>query len=72
MDHVAVCKTLGIYRNLVVVINHMDHDTVAYSENRYIEVKKMIAFKLKQCSIKTEEIDFIPVSAFHGENIGNN
>ena len=32
----------------------------------------MIAFKLRKCSIKTEEIDFIPVSALLGENIGIN
>lgn len=65
-EHAFLCKVLGISQ-LMVVLNKMD--TANYDEKRYNEVKDEVVKLFKSIGYKTEEMPFIPVSAYVGDNI---
>ncbi|MHC1588902.1 MAG: translation elongation factor EF-1 subunit alpha [Methermicoccaceae archaeon] len=65
-EHVFLSRTLGI-NQLIVAVNKMD--MVKYDEKRFEEVKNDIVGLLKMVGYKTEEIQFIPTSAFMGDNV---
>jgi len=65
-EHVFLSRTLGI-NQLIVAVNKMD--MVKYDEKRFEEVKNDIVGLLKMVGYKTEEIPFIPTSAFMGDNV---
>lgn len=65
-EHVFLARTLGIAQ-LIVAINKMD--TINYDESRYKQVKDDTEKLLKTVGYKTEEISFIPTSAFEGEAV---
>ncbi len=65
-EHVFLARTLGI-NELVVVINKMD--LVNYDEGRYREVVEEVSQLLKQVQFKVDDANFIPASAFEGDNI---
>ena len=65
-EHVWLMKVLGI-NQLVVVLNKMD--TVNYDQKRFEEVKEDVIKLLKGVGYKVEEIPFIPISAYHGDNV---
>jgi len=65
-EHAWLMKVLGI-NQLVVVINKMD--TINYDEKRFNEVKNDVIQLLKSIGYKVEEIPFIPISAYVGDNI---
>jgi len=65
-EHAWLLKVLGI-NQLIVVLNKMD--VASYNEPRYNQVKEEIVKLLKTIGYKTEEIPFIPVSAFVGDNV---
>ncbi len=65
-EHAFLARTLGVGQ-LIVAINKMD--TVNYDENRFNEVKSQVENLLKTIGYKTDEIPFIPVSAYYGDNV---
>ncbi len=65
-EHVFLSRTLGI-NQLIIAINKMD--TVNYDESRYKQVKEDAEKLLKTVGYKTENIHFIPTSAFEGDCI---
>ncbi|NLN09391.1 MAG: translation elongation factor EF-1 subunit alpha, partial [Methanoculleus thermophilus] len=65
-EHVFLSRTLGITQ-LIVGINKMD--VVKYDEKRYNEVKEQLSQLLKVVGYKPDEISFIPMSSFVGDNI---
>jgi len=65
-EHAWLLKVLGVPQ-ILAVLNKMD--TVNYDEKRYNEVKEEVAKLLKSIGYKVEEIPFIPVSAFNGDNV---
>ncbi len=65
-EHVFLARTLGVGQ-LIVAINKMDR--VNYDEARYNELKKQLLELLKTVGYKEENLVFIPVSAYEGENI---
>lgn len=65
-EHAWLMKVLGI-KQILVVLNKMD--TVNYSEKRFNEVKEETTKLLKSIGYKVEEIPFIPISAYYGDNI---
>ena len=65
-EHVFLLKVLGI-NQLIVAINKMD--TANFDQKRYEEVKQQIINLLKPLGYKVEEIPFIPVSAWTGDNV---
>jgi len=65
-EHAWLMKVLGIPQ-ILVVLNKMD--TVNYDEKRFNEVREDVLKLLKMIGYKTEEIPFIPVSAYEGDNV---
>lgn len=65
-EHVFLARTLGI-NQLIVAINKMD--LVDYDEGRFKELKKEVSDLLKIVGYKPDEIPFVPLSAFKGDNI---
>ncbi|MHC1631408.1 MAG: translation elongation factor EF-1 subunit alpha [Methanotrichaceae archaeon] len=65
-EHVFLSRTLGL-NQLIIAINKMDASD--YSEERFNEVKDEVGKLLQMVGYKIDEIPFIPVSAFEGDNV---
>lgn len=65
-EHVFLSRTLGITQ-LIIAINKMDE--VNYDKARYDAVKADISTLLKMVGYKPDEMNFIPTSAFKGDNL---
>ncbi|MFH1631148.1 MAG: translation elongation factor EF-1 subunit alpha [Candidatus Aenigmatarchaeota archaeon] len=65
-EHAWLAKILGVGQ-LIVAINKMDE--IKYDEKKYNEIKEQVIKLLKGIGYKTEEISFIAVSAYIGDNI---
>lgn len=65
-EHVFLSRTLGI-NQLIVAINKMD--LVNYDEEKYNALKDEVAALIKTVGYKPSEVEFIPLSAFEGDNI---
>ncbi len=65
-EHVFLSRTLGI-NQLIIAVNKMDASD--YSEERFNEVKDEVGKLLGMVGYKVDEIPFIPVSAFVGDNV---
>ena len=65
-EHVWLLRTMGV-RQIAVLINKMD--TVDYKEDAFNKVKSDVSTILKQAGYKLEEVPFIPISGFKGENL---
>jgi len=68
-EHIILAKTLGIQK-VVVVVNKMDDETVAWSQTRYDQIKKSVSTFLG--SVGFSNATFIPLSAFGGINVAGN
>lgn len=66
-EHVFLARTLGVGQ-LIVAINKMDATKPEFSEQRYNEVKEETTNLLKTVGYKMENVQFLPVSAFKGDN----
>lgn len=67
-EHAFLARTLGI-NQLIIAINKMD--LVKYDEGKYNDLKGEISDLIKTVAYKPDQIDFIPMSAFEGDNITN-
>lgn len=67
-EHIFLSRTLGI-NQLIVAINKMD--AANYDEKRYKEVVEQVSGILKMIGYKPNEIPFIPITAFFGDNVLN-
>ncbi|HEX7628152.1 MAG TPA: translation elongation factor EF-1 subunit alpha [Candidatus Methanoperedens sp.] len=65
-EHVFLSRTLGITQ-LIIAINKMDE--VNYDKARYDTVKAEVSTLLKMVGYKPDEMNFIPTSAFKGDNL---
>ncbi|MCD6589883.1 translation elongation factor EF-1 subunit alpha [Candidatus Woesearchaeota archaeon] len=65
-EHIFLARTLGV-NQIIVAINKMD--IVNYDEARYNEVKKQVEDLLKTVGYKIEEVQFIPIAAYPGDNV---
>jgi len=65
-EHLYLAKVLGI-NQLIVAVNKMD--AVNYEEATFNKVKDEVAKILVQLGYKVEQIPFIPVSAYVGDNV---
>lgn len=65
-EHVWLLRTMGV-RQIAVLINKMD--TVDYKEDAFNKVKSDVSVILKQAGYKLEDVPFIPISGFKGENL---
>jgi len=65
-EHVFLSRTLGITQ-LILAINKMDE--VNYDKARFETVKGELSALLKMVGYKPDEMNFIPTSAFKGDNL---
>ena len=67
-EHALLSFTLGV-KQMIVCLNKMDEKTVNYSEERYTEIKKEVSDFLKKVGYKPDNINFIPISGWNGDNM---
>ncbi len=68
-EHIFLSRTLGVTQ-MIVAINKMDRQEVAYKEAKYEEVKEELTKLLKNVGFKIDQqIVFVPISAFKDDNI---
>jgi len=65
-EHAWLLKVLGVGQ-IVIAMNKMD--TTNYDEKRYNEVKEEVIKLFKGIGYKVDEVPFIPVSAYVGDNV---
>lgn len=54
---------------MIVCLNKMDEKTVNYSEDRYNEIKKEVSTYLKKVGYNPNNVPFVPISGWHGDNM---
>ncbi len=67
-EHMFLARTLGV-KQLIVAINKMDDTKPPYDKAKYEAVKAEMAKLAKSVGYKDEQLQFVPVSAFVGDNI---
>ena len=65
-EHAFLAKTLGVDQ-MVIAINKMDE--VNYDKAKFEGVKAEIDKLLKSIGYKDDQLQYVPVSAFHGDNV---
>ncbi|MBA3977534.1 MAG: translation elongation factor EF-1 subunit alpha [Nitrosopumilus sp.] len=65
-EHAFLSRTLGVGQ-IVVALNKMDD--AGYTEARFNEVKGIVEKMLKMVGYNTSKVNFIPVSAWKGDNL---
>jgi len=65
-EHTFLAKTLGV-KQLIVAINKMD--AANYEEAKFNQVKEDVSKLLKSVGFKPEEVPFLAVSAYKGDNV---
>ncbi len=66
IEHIFLARTMGVDQ-IAVIINQMD--TVNYEQKKFEEVKDAVSKQLQSAGYKLDKINFIPASAYYGENI---
>jgi len=67
-EHITLAKTMGIDQ-VVVAVNKMDLTEPPYAEQRYKEVVEGVKKIMRGLGYKVDEIPFVPVSAWLGDNL---
>jgi elongation factor 1-alpha len=67
-EHALLAFTLGV-KQMIVAINKMDDKSVGYKEGRYNEIKNEVSTFLKKIGYNPENIPFIPISGWNGDNM---
>jgi elongation factor 1-alpha len=70
-EHIFLARTLGV-NQVVIAVNKMDATKPAYDQKRYNEVKDQVTNLLKTVGYKVDKIAFVPLSAYHGDNVVKN
>ncbi|MBU4536158.1 MAG: translation elongation factor EF-1 subunit alpha [Euryarchaeota archaeon] len=68
-EHIFLSRTLGI-NQIIIGVNKMD--LVNYDEGKFNELKKEVGDLIKTVGYKPNDVHFIPLSAFEGDNISTN
>jgi elongation factor 1-alpha len=67
-EHAFLARTLGV-NQMIIAINQMDATQPPYDKNRYEQVKSDVDKLLKSIGYKDEQLQYLPVSAFVGDNV---
>ena len=67
-EHMFLARTLGV-KQMIVAINKMDDTKPAYDKARFEAVKADVDKLAKSVGYKDDQIQYIPVSAFAGDNV---
>ena len=66
-EHMFLARTLGV-KQMIVAINKMDDTKPPYDKARYETVKAEVDKLAKSVGYKDDQIQYVPVSAFVGDN----
>lgn len=67
-EHTLLAYTLGV-RRLVVCVNKMDSEAVAYSKDHFERACAVVREDLKNVGYATENVPFVPTSGLLGDNV---
>ncbi len=67
-EHLLLAKTMGI-EQVIVAVNKMDAPDVNYDQKRYEQVASILKKFMKGLGYKVDQIPFIPISAWKGDNL---
>ena len=67
-EHALLAFTMGV-KQMICCTNKMDSTEPKYSEVRYNEIKTEVALYLKQVGFKVDQVPFIPISGWVGDNM---
>ena len=67
-EHLLLAKTMGI-EQIIVAVNKMDAPDVNYDQKRYNQIVTILKKFMKGLGFKVDEIPYIPVSAWKGDNL---
>lgn len=67
-EHMFLARTLGV-KQMIVAINKIDDTKPAYDKSRYEAVKADVDKLAKSVGYKDDQIQYVPVSAFAGDNV---
>ena len=67
-EHALLAFTMGV-KQMVCCINKMDDKSVLYDQKRYEEIKKELSDYLKKIGYNPDNIPFIPISGWNGDNM---
>ena len=67
-EHMFLARTLGV-KQMIIAINKMDDTKPAYDKARYEAVKADVDKLAKSVGYKDEQLQYVPVSAFVGDNV---
>jgi elongation factor 1-alpha len=67
-EHMFLARTLGV-KQMIVALNKMDDTKPAYDKARYDQVKSDVDKLAKSVGYKDDQIQYLPVSAFTGDNV---
>ncbi|MBI2667698.1 translation elongation factor EF-1 subunit alpha [Candidatus Woesearchaeota archaeon] len=65
-EHAWLCITFGV-KQLGVLVNKMD--SINYDESKFNKVKEEVTKLLRSAGYRQEDIPFIPISAWKGDNV---
>jgi elongation factor 1-alpha len=65
-EHAFLARTLGVDQ-MIVAVNKID--TVNYDQAKFEAIQKDVQALLKTVGYKDDQVQFIPMSAYHGDNI---
>ena len=69
-EHVFLAKTLGV-NQIIININKMDATKPEWSEERFNVVKEEVGKLIRMVGYKGDVVQFVPTSAFKGDNVVN-
>ncbi|MCK5772254.1 MAG: translation elongation factor EF-1 subunit alpha [Thermoplasmata archaeon] len=69
-EHLFLAKTLGV-KQMIINVNKMDATQPKYSEEKFNAVKEEISKLLAMVGTKADDVQFVPTSAFVGDNVVN-
>jgi elongation factor 1-alpha len=67
-EHIFLAKTLGV-KQIIIVMNKMDATKPEWDEKQYNKTKDEVSTLLKTVGYKLDEIPFVPISAYTGDNV---
>jgi elongation factor 1-alpha len=67
-EHALLAFTMGV-KKMICCCNKMDAKGADYKEERYNEIKAEVSTYLKQVGYKIDEVPFIPISGWNGDNM---
>jgi elongation factor 1-alpha len=67
-EHALLAFTMGV-KQMICCCNKMDAPGAEYKEDRYNEIKAEVSAYLKQVGYKIDNVPFIPISGWNGDNM---